>query len=260
LKFDYYQQTGKIRFKLSKEADPMIKKWRSYLLISIFVFFVTGLFSCETAKVTPRPAPISTFTPTSRYTTTSYHTPTSPPNVRLNKLDTLGEGILPQVIYSHDGTKVFLSDGYSLSILNKEDQKEITSIEISEDGYGGVIEISPDDRYIIFTGLFGFNVFDINSEEVVAYGYGGNGSAVGPVFTKDSRFVVYRAADRSTGGPYHSICSIDLNVPEVAEEGQNCYPTLPNYRYDVMSDPAVSPNGEMVAAGYSDSTHNILYI
>jgi WD40 repeat protein len=177
-------------------------------------------------------------------------------------LTTLGEGILPEILYSHDGTKVFLSDGYSVRIMNAANQQEIASFETSEDGYAEIDGLSPDDSLMIIRQIIGFQVIEISTQKEVGRGSGGNGSAVGPVFTRDSKYVVYRSADSTTGGPYHSICLVDLTRTETitTDEEQNCYPTLSNRRYDVMTNPAVSPNGKLVAAGYAESTQNILYI
>ncbi|MCG2787587.1 MAG: WD40 repeat domain-containing protein, partial [Anaerolineae bacterium] len=243
----------------------MLKRTFVKFFLVIFAVLALGLISCGPVTPIPTATPgntsTSTRTLTPTRTSTSTQTPTATPYVPLNELITLGEGILPQILYSHDGSKIFLSDGYNVRLLNAADQQEISSFETSEYGYGGIVAVSPDDNLLIVTQTIGFAVIEISTQKKIAEASGDNGSTEGPVFTQDSKSVVYRLANRSSGGPYHSICFLDLTGTRTTEEHRDCYPTIFNdYRYDVMSDPAISPNGRLVAAGYTESTQNILYI
>jgi WD40 repeat protein len=265
-----------------KDGEAMTTKHSYLLLLLATIILGAGLVSCSStapaptstapAKTTPTKIPNSVKTATPANTWTPTHTPKpvktttpdySPTNTliaKLAKLATLGEGILPQIVYSHDGTKIFTSDGYRVQILDSSNHNYLGSFEISDEGYGRIAAISLDDSLIIIDAGVGFGVMEISTQEEIARGFGGNGPAVSPIFTNDSRYVLYRAADRIPAGPQNRICRLDLNNLEPTEEYENCYKTVELDRNVEMTNPAVSPNGRIVAAGYTDSTQNILYL
>lgn len=238
---------------------------------SIFIFLisaVTALYALSACgPVTPIPSqtPTLTTTPTPTPSKTAIPRPTrtatATPYAQLEELATLGKGVLPQITRSPDGSKVFVVDGYDAQILNASDYSEINSIHLSDDGYGGITSVNDDGSLVIVSSFFGFRVIDTATGEVVGGGSGGNGSTSGEIFTPDGKYVIYSMNDRTTGGSYQEICRTELYVktdPNTAE--WPCYPSLNNFRYHYMSNPAVSPDGKLVAAGYSESTKNILFI
>jgi WD40 repeat protein len=246
-------------------GDMMKTKSHFQFLILVLIMLMVALVSCGPATpvptVTPTLALTATRTPTLAPTSSRIPGATATSFPKLTELTTLGKGILPQILRSADGQKIFLSDGYSLRILNATDESEIGTVPLSEDGYGYIATVSPDGSMVVTGGLFGgFQVMDVATQKELASSNGGIGGAVGEVFTPDGKYLAYRSADRTTGGSYHGIFLLDIEKNENVFE--NGYPTI-DYelsRYDVMTDPAISPDGKWIAAGYSDSTNNILYI
>ena len=244
------------------------------LLVSLFV-----LNSCETGTHTLTSTASATLskTATSQLTQTpntipynqseelaSYPTrtpiPTAKPFVRLEELATLGKGVMPEIWRSQDDSKVFLSDYYSVRVLNASDYSEITTItNLGEESHGFVDAISPNGSLIVIDGMHGFSVIDIETQQVVALGYGGGGGTNGRIFTPDGKYIIYSMKGRSEVGINDEICRV--MVTEYNDDFEvDCYTTIENGNSVVMTDPSVSPNGKLVAAGYSESTQNILYI
>ena len=182
--------------------------------------------------------------------------PTAKSSAQLEEVATFGKGILPKILHSPDGSKIFLSDGSSVRILNASDYSEITSFTNPDDYYGYVDSISLDNSMMIIHGLGGgFHVVEIETQRIVARG---GGFTSGMVFTPDKKYVIYSKNDLTTGGSYYSICRAAISTLSNDSEG-NCYPPI-YHEHNVTTDPAVSPNGRLIATGYSDNTHNILYI
>ncbi len=175
----------------------------------------------------------------------------------------MGKGVLPNITYSSDRTIIVLSDGYNTHLLRASDDSEITSIHLADDGYGEAGPISPDNRLIITQENYGygnFHVIDIHSKETITTvtGFGGT---MGMIFTPDGQHVAFLNGDQTTGGPYYDICLLDIYSPTNSQNDNiNCYPVLNEERYHTVTTPAVSPDGRWVAAGYRDSTNEVLYV
>jgi len=178
---------------------------------------------------------------------------------QLDELASFGKGVMPKILRSQDGSKIFLSDDSSVRILNASDYSEITTLTGSGDISGYVDSISPDNSMMIFNGIFGFRVVDIEKQQTIANGSGGVGGTSGMVFTPNEKYVIFSRNEFLPSGTYDSICHVAIpkNNTNSANE---CYPTLEFFDIDVMTHPAVSPNSRMVAAGYANGTQNILYI
>ncbi len=241
----------------------LINKQLSLIKIIITLGFLI-LFAISCGPVTQLPFDTPTPNLTASNTPSPSQTPTATPYTQLVKLAEMGKGTLPEIARSPDGKSVIVNDGYTLRQLDSSDYSEISTMKVSDDGYAGGISFSPYGQFItISSGFSGFDVIDLGSQRTVAHGYGGNGSAYGPVFTPDNQSVLYLAADRTTGGPYHGICKLNLTKKQESPDGDmygDCYPVLYENRYHVLTVPVISPDGTLVAAGYSDSTNNILYI
>ena len=241
-----------------------MKKHVPFFAILVLSALLFLLSSCtpvvpESTAITPTASNVPTRTSVPTVTLT----PTTTPYQKPNLLAELGKGILPDILRSPDEKLVFVSDGYAVNVLDASNYSKIKSIKISEDRYGGIYAVSPDSKLIVVSsGFFGFQVINLDTERELARGFGGNGSAVGPVFTPDSKYIVYLMTDRTTGGPYYGICLIDIygDKGQTDSEYGNCYPVLNDRRYHTLTVPALSPDGKLVAGGYSDSTNNILYI
>jgi WD40 repeat protein len=245
---------------------------RLLILYFSLLLFVLGLTACGpvtpvptyTPTISPSPSqtPTSTRAPTKTLTPRPTQTPTATSYPTLTQLGTLGQGTVPQIIYSPDGQRAFMSNGYTVRVLSTGDYNEITSFEISDDGYGWIGPVSPDGKAILSHSFYGFAILDIETQEKIGRGYGGMGSTSGEVFTPNGRYVIYKRNDRSSGGPYHAICLSEIGQLNLYLEYENedCYPTIQNWRYSIMTKPAVSPDGKLVAAGYRESTKNILFI
>lgn len=185
-------------------------------------------------------------------TPTSYPIPTQTetPHSELGPQIELGKGIIPQITYSGDKKKIFLSDGKSLRVLSAANYTEITSLDVA----GSVETISRDGSLAVINELSGYRVYDIRTKkELIRLSPGG--SATGVIFTADGRRVIYRDSPYTSGGAYDKICVVDFDYVDTT-----CYPTQ-DFEFSVfMTDPAVSPDEKMVAAGYSAGAQKILYI
>ncbi|MBI5934160.1 MAG: WD40 repeat domain-containing protein [Chloroflexi bacterium] len=235
-----------------------------FFLLNFFLGFSFLLASC--GSVTPFPTGTPTITPTIIRTPTRTPLPTitkipnATPFAQLKKLATLGEGVLPQIVYSHDGKKALISDGVILRVINLDNYKEISAFQISDYPNTRILATSPDDSLVIVDYFGHFRVIELNTHKEVAFGKGFSGWAMGSLFTPDGKHIVYRV-NTALHGPYDSICLLNLNGQGNDGDDEffckNRYPTSVN---GVMTNPAISPDGNLVAAGCSGDAQNILYI
>ena len=204
---------------------------------------------------TKSPAIVSTASPTT--------TKTSLPVPELKLIDTLGKGPVQDFLRSPDGSKIFLSDDNNIDILDGYDYHMINTIPIPGTNPRYVSGVNYDGSLLILGGMFGFDVLEFESGEIIGSGSGGMGSTSGEIFTDNNQYVLYSANDRTSGGPYDEICRIDLAGEKTPDEDayyRDCFPTYDDGRYSTTSNPAISPNGKWVAAGYSDWTRNVIFI
>ncbi|MBI9050388.1 MAG: PD40 domain-containing protein [Anaerolineaceae bacterium] len=242
---------------------------RKAIFISIIILILLSIivFQEKIQKQFQKAELIQTSTP---YTVTGTPSPTITATAivqpELVLLAEMGNGTIPDFFRSPDGSKIFISDGYDAKVYDGVDHFGITTIPLSDDGYGIVDSTNQDGTLVVTSnfGSMGFKVMDLFSGDIIASGYGSNGSTSGETFTNDEKYIIYSSNGRTTGGPYHIICREKL-IGEHTEEDNNflnkCYLTgYDDYRYTVTSNPAISPDGKLVAAGYRDSTRNVLFI
>lgn len=105
-----------------------------------------------------------------------------------------------------------------------------------------------------------FQVFDIRTQKVIAHDGNINAYMYGEVFTPDGKYLAYLAGYGNTGGTYQAVCLLDIARNEKVLK--DCYPTIDSNvdRHHVLTEPAISPDGKWIAAGFSDSINNILYV
>jgi WD40 repeat protein len=169
----------------------------------------------------------------------------------------LGMGSISQVSISPDGkiAAVIRSDGFHW--YDAKTMAELGSLMGGDPYLSPEILFSPNSRYAVVEGTVGAFIVDFTSSSEIADAHGGNGFVSGYIFSKDNHYLAYRVGDRSTGGPYHSIRVIDLTTgTTMGQDSQDpeapFYATLQSDRYHVMSDPAISPDSKLLAAGHSD--------
>lgn len=230
-----------------------VARCRKYRAVIIFIgltfFFIVGCSPCS--QHTPSPS-AKTETPTSVLTPTVTPTPLS---LGISKISELGKGPMSPIYRSPDGKVIVIGEEQKLRWFNAETFEALGSLDMGEFGFWGVT-FSPDSQLVAVEGNFNVKVVDLVGQSVVASVYGdGNGFVGGIHFSKDSRYVVFRVTSSTTGGPYHYIGLWDVREDKdlsgtYGEDGR--FSTLLDDRYHTMSDPAISPNSRLVAAGHSD--------
>ena len=256
-----------------------------YLFISLLLFLLTQYRpNTPAGEQTLRVMPTTSRTAPAAYTPTTTRTlaPTGPVRAALTSTATypasavsapdylqiaeMGKGTLPQIVRSPNGKTVLVTDGITLRVLRAADYSEIGSMDLgTQEPYGEIFAISPDSRYAVVSAEFyEFQVIEIATLKSLAKHASIYGYFDGTIFTPDSQHVLWLNGFRSSGGPYHNICRLDFladkNAQGSNEWGQDCYPLVNEVIYHWLTRPAVSPDGRLVAAGYSDWRHNALYI
>lgn len=209
-----------------------------------------GAITLWQAPAAPEPA----LTPTPRATPTRAPTYTSSPTplpVQISQVITLGKGLLSPISRSPDGKLIAMLDGETLRWFDATTLKELGAKPMEFSREGARVWFSPNSQLIIVENYFGGSVIDLTTQKAVGGMSAWNGSAVGFTFSPDSRYIAYRDASRTTGGPYHEIGLLDLVGDNDRGDGSFFETLLPG-RYHVMSNPAISPDGKLVAAGHSD--------
>jgi WD40 repeat protein len=177
--------------------------------------------------------------------------------VEIPKVAELGKGISSRVYYSPDGKIAAFMDGDNLAWFDVSTFEQLGKLEMGN-AIGqttGQLVFSPNGRIVVADTYMGAQIVDLQTKEILGGVSGGMGSAFGYTFTNDSQYLAYGIADRTTGGPYESIGLWSVATRQgvgdhYGEEG--FFPTLLEGRYHVMSPPAISPNGKLVAAGHND--------
>lgn len=173
------------------------------------------------------------------------------PTVQISKAIELGKGSSSSLYRSPDGKLAALVEGNFLKWYNAANMTFLGSIDVGDNFYAW-ITFSPDDKLIILESSFGAQVIELASQSVIGRLFGGNGSTDGYTFTKDGKYIAYRINDRTSGGPYGAIGLWNVEERKDVFGYNNPYPTLLSGRYHGVSEPAISPDGRLVAAGHSD--------
>ena len=187
--------------------------------------------------------------PTPTYIPTLTATPDIP-KFEMDQVAEVGKGYGSSVDYSPDGTIAAFVSNNTLSWFDSKTFQEIGSIEIDE--ALGPITISPNNKIAVVGRYSGAQIVNLEKQQVLGNVGGGNGSAFGFTFSKDSQYLAYTVGDRSSGGPYHYINLWSVPTGSNAFAEWNFFPTLLSRRYHTMSAPAISPDVKLVAAGHSD--------
>ncbi len=198
--------------------------------------------STSIAGLAPRPTPSSQ--PTQLPTLAA-------PLIKISKKTELGKGVSSHIFRSPDGKLAAHFEGHLLKWYNAADMTEIGSIDVGDNFWGNII-FSPDDKLMIMDSSFGAQIIDLTAKSIIGGVSGGNGSIDGYVFTRDGDYMAYLIEDHTTGGPYESIGLWDVAQRKDVFADGNYFPTLLSDRYHTMSAPAISPDGNLVAAGHSD--------
>ncbi len=222
---------------------------------------------------TPLPSPSATLTPSPTVTLS----PSATPDVKPQRIITIGKGSLGDVARSPDGSMVAIIIGSTLQWYDAASGEQLGELGLKSENYSGIL-ISPDNHWILISFI---SALIINTIDGSIYNCCGaeNGFGAGFSFSEDSRYIAYISADRTTGGPYYSVDVYDitahsdiqtqidyLQATQIAGdtynflEANHSYPILNPNLYHRMSSPAISPDSRWLAAGYSDSNHEQLYI
>ncbi|MGC1375137.1 MAG: hypothetical protein WA821_02885 [Anaerolineales bacterium] len=202
----------------------------------------------------PRAVSLARPTPTSIPTVT----PTQAADViEINTVAELGKGVSSRVTYSPNGKIAAFIDGGNLVWFDASTLAQLGKVEAGDE-YSR-LTFSPNGKIVVVDAGMGAQIVDLQGGKVLGSVNGGNGSSFGYTFSKDSQYMAYVVGDRSTGGPYQyiSVWSVAAGKqlggdPDYQSQGEEFFPTLLENRYHVMSPPAISPDGKLVAAGHND--------
>ncbi len=181
-------------------------------------------------------------------------TTTAIAETRLIPLMQLGRGFASNVSRSADGKIAAFKANGLLKWYDATSLKQLGEMPVQ--GYEGPwsgVYFSPDDQLAVVDGIIGAQIVDLREKKIVGQISGGNGPSGGYRFSRDSQYLAYLIHDRTTGGPYESIDLWSRADPGRSYNTDGPYfSTLLPDRYHVMSAPAISPDGSLVAAGHSD--------
>lgn len=201
------------------------------------------------------PTKTNTLTPTIQSTATITPTPTATINPEPKRIGTLGKGNLSTLYHSPDGKLIALVEGEYFRWYDAETFAEIGAVQVGDVGLGDAI-FNSENTLVALETYFSIIVIDLINQRVVADVNSESEGASAPTFSLDSQQIVYVDQDRTTGGPYYSVGLWDIASDSIVR----LFPVLNEFRYHVVSAPAVSPDGRIVAVGYQDSTVGLLYI
>lgn len=190
----------------------------------------------------PRPTPTDISTPTL--------TPTAP-TVELKKFAELGRGFISPLARSPNGKLIALIEGEDLKWYDSKTFIELGAIELGDQSDDQVF-FSPDSKLAIVGTFLGAQIVELASKKIVGYVGSGTGFTGGYTFSRDGRYMAYILGDRSTGGPYWAIGLWNVTERKGAFDKYGYFPTRLEERYHTMTDPAISPDVKLVAAGHSD--------
>jgi WD40 repeat protein len=179
-----------------------------------------------------------------------------PSQSSLPHLATLGKGSISPVYRSPDGKTVAVIRDESLQWFDGETFTQLGTFKLEGIMADPVVRFSPSGKMVAVETVYGTTIIDLINQRALGKASGIMGSAVGFVFTADSRYMAYLAMNHNTGGPYHFINIFDTQTGKTLLDSECAcsqgYQIQNPERYHTMSDPAISPDGKMVAAGNSD--------
>jgi WD40 repeat protein len=174
--------------------------------------------------------------------------------VKIPKIAELGKGVSSRVYYSPDGNIAAFIDGDNLVWFDVSTSEQLGKLQTGDSTTGQLV-FSPNGRIVVVDTYMGAQIVDLQAKEILGGVSGGNGSTFGYTFSKDSQYMAYGAADRTSGGPYEYIGLWNITTRQDSNDPyseESFFPTLLEDRYHVMSPPAISPDGKLVAAGHND--------
>ncbi|MEW5869817.1 MAG: hypothetical protein AB1894_11120 [Chloroflexota bacterium] len=151
---------------------------------------------------------------------------------------------------------VIIQDGAILRWFDAQTYAELGSVEFSDYRGGGPnrIYFSPDSKLVVVQLALGGDIIDLANQNIL----GGVSEAYGFAFSPDNRYLAYLADHITTEGSNHNIGLYDLvegrdvsGEPFVGD-GLRFKALSPDLPHQLMSFPAISPDGRLVAAGHSD--------
>ncbi len=170
--------------------------------------------------------------------------------VELASVAELGRGYSSTIYRSADGKFAAFVEEDQLKWFDAVSHKQLGAVKVGN--LFGEVVFSPDTKFAIVNSYDGTQIIDLEKQSIVGQVPGGTGYLFGFTFTRDSHFMAYTNGSSTTGGPYFSIGLWDLVKQQNAFDGYDYFRTLLDDRYHIMSAPAISPDGNLVAAGHSD--------
>ena len=250
--------SGFIIFIILRDAETVLQPSAGPVQSETPIFTISNTVK----PVIPTHTTISITTRTPVPTITPQATPTPEKAMEereLTSLAIMGEGYLPLLSRSSDGELIASYTGSEVQILGTSDQQEITRIELGDFQIleSGLVKMvfAPDNRSIALCTSIGYIVLDLETQSELARGgmYANN-----PVFFPDGQAIVVKITNSMSSGFYEYLFKQEL----YGHTYSGYFDYLPSVEdlYSRMSDPAISPDGKRVAAGYSNADSNRLYV
>ena len=151
---------------------------------------------------------------------------------------------MSDIFYSPDGQIIAVGVENTLQWFDVSTFKEIGSLQLGLEGIY-TLAFSPDSQLVgVGSGLSEAQIVDLNRQTILATIQGRVGGISDLVFTPDSQYMAYRMGDRF----YDAIGLWDIRGNKVVRVFEIINPE----RYYLLSGPAISPDGVLLAAGSSE--------
>ncbi|MGC1376815.1 MAG: hypothetical protein WA821_11350 [Anaerolineales bacterium] len=229
-----------------------------YLFLPAFAAFL--LFGCT--PVTSKPSP----TPSLESTVTTESTQPTPTTIKpdMQLMATLGKGSVSGIFHSPDGKIVFVGKAGELSWYDAKTFNQLGAVQLDIQEFADIIFSSNPD--IVAVNGFGGDrllapVVDLKNQMVLTTTNGNKDDYLfGFLLSPDGNHILYRRAGYASDRQGQWIELWNTGKDKLERQfltNAQAKKDNPYVAENMLSDPALSPDGKWVAAGCSD---NLIYI
>jgi WD40 repeat protein len=164
----------------------------------------------------------------------------------------LGKGLISSIYRSPENEIAILAHDEALHWYDGETMEALGSMPIKEPTMGLLYAVyfNQDSSLVVLDYGHGSRLVDLRNKKILAQLTADWFSASGCIFTSDNHYVVYLSPGYSSSGDnYHYISLYDIQ-----EKESFSLETLQGGIHETLSDPALSPDEQLVAAGHEDGS------
>ncbi len=185
---------------------------------------------------------ITQTTPIILSTATPVGSPTVTPVPQPMRIGSMGRGVMSDVFRSPDGRLIVIGIGNILHLYDSEAFQEIDSLPLHVDGVE-TIHFSPDGKFAGVEGDLTAQVVDLGRQKIVTTISEPESFISDLAFTPDNQYVAYKTISIRDSGDLIGLWNVRTNKFE------HYFDVLHPNQYHLITGPAVSPDGKLVAAG-----------